>query len=399
MPTNLTARTVANLKPRATAFYQSDTTISGLAVRVAPDGAKTWSLRYRVGRRQRRLTLGSYAVLTLADARQRAKDALKLVSAGVDPGQTKQDRRDADTVSDFAKTYIEKHAKPRKKSWKVDQRRLNIDVLPLWTHRLMKDITRRDVRELLDAIAARPAPIVANRVRSLLHKLFNVAIELGIVEVNPVTATRRPGVEQQRDRVLTHDEMRTFWTACDALPLEMRAAWTLRLLTAQRGGEVYGMHWQDVDLEGGWWTIPAGLSKNKLAHRVPLSAAAVDILREVRAKADERMKTQKHPKPSVFVLRTARGKRQQAEAAATFNIDDFRGHDLRRSAASSMASSGVSRLVISKILNHVERGVTAVYDRHSYDAEKRIALDAWARTLTNIIEQKDSATVVAFARS
>jgi integrase len=102
---------------------------------------------------------------------------------------------------------------------------------------------------------------------------------------------------------------------------------------------------------------------------------------------------------SVFVLRNARGKRQQAEAAATFTIADFHGHDLRRSAASYMASSGVSRLVISKILNHVERGVTAVYDRHSYDAEKRIALDAWARMLNGIVEHGTGANVVPFARS
>ena len=131
---------------------------------------------------------------------------------------------------------------------------------------------------------------------------------------------------------------------------------------------------------------------------MPLSTAAVDLLKGLRANADEHLKTQKHPKPSVFVFRNARGKRQQAEAAATFKIADFRGHDLRRSAASLMASSGVSRLVISKILNHVERGVTAVYERHSYDAEKRIALDAWARALTAIIEQK-SADVLSFVRS
>lgn len=399
MAVNLTPKTIANLEPSATAFYVNDALIAGLALRVAPNNDRTWSVRYRINRRQRRLTLGSDSVLSLADARRAAKDALKLVSAGVDPAQTKQDRRAADTVDDFAKTYIKEHAKPRKKSWKIDQMRLTVDVLPAWKHRLMKDITRRDVRELLDGIAKRPAPIVANRVRSLLHKMWNVAIELDVVEANPVTATRKPGVEQQRDRVLTSDEIRTFWAACDALPLEMGSAFKLRLLTAQRGGEVFGMRWQDVDLENGWWTIPAPSSKNKLPHRVPLSAPALEILTALRAHADERLEAQKQPKPSIYVFRNARGKRQQAEAVATFTIADFKGHDLRRTAASLMSGAGVQRLVISKILNHVEKGVTAVYDRHSYDAEKRIALDAWARTLTGIIEQKDGATVVAFARS
>ncbi len=396
MAVNLTARTVANMKA-AKVIYVNDALIGGLALRVSPQGQKTWSVRYRIGRRLRRLTIGGYPVLSLADARQRAKDALKMASDGVDPVLAKQERRDADTFGDFAKTYISEHAKPRKKSWKVDQMRLDIDVLPTWKHRPVKEITRRDVRELLDTIAARPAPIVANRVRSLLHKLFNVAIQLDVVELNPVTATRKPGVGQQRDRVLTHDEIRTFWTACEALPLEMRAAWKLRLLTAQRGGEVFGMRWQDVDLDDGWWTIPSSSSKNKLPHRVPLSTSALKIVTAVRAHRNEQLQAQKNPKPPMFVLRTARGKRQQAKAAATFKVDDFRGHDLRRTAASLMAGSGVSRLVISKILNHVERGVTAVYDRHSYDNEKKIALESWARTLTAIIDQKDGANVVPFA--
>jgi integrase len=102
-------------------------------------------------------------------------------------------------------------------------------------------------------------------------------------------------------------------------------------------------------------------------------------------------------KDSIYVLENARGKRQQSEAAATFAVSDFRGHDLRRTAASLMASGGIPRLTISKILNHVERTVTAVYDRHSYDAEKRAALDWWALKLQAVLENKAS-TVLPFAK-
>jgi len=94
----------------------------------------------------------------------------------------------------------------------------------------------------------------------------------------------------------------------------------------------------------------------------------------------------------------ARGKRQQSEAAATFTVPDFRGHDLRRTAASMMASGGIPRLTISKILNHVERSITAVYDRHSYDAEKRAALDWWDAKLRAILNSQDIANVLPFAR-
>ena len=180
------------------------------------------------------------------------------------------------------------------------------------------------------------------------------------------------------------------------MPPEMAAAWRLRLLTAQRANEVRDMAWSELDLAAGWWTIPAERSKNAMSHRVPLSPPALAILTDLRAREDARLKAQKVPKPTTYVLAGARGKRQQADAAATFKLADFRGHDLRRTAASLMTGSGTSRLVVSKILNHAEPGITAVYDRHGYDAEKRVALDAWARTLTGIVEQKDT-NVVAFA--
>ena len=149
------------------------------------------------------------------------------------------------------------------------------------------------------------------------------------------------------------------------------------------------MRWQDVDLAAGWWTLPATSSKNKLSHRVPLAPSVVTLIETVQKTA---------AKDAVFVLAGARGKRQQSEAAATFTVSDFRGHDLRRTAASIMASGGIPRLTISKILNHVERNITAVYDRHSYDPEKRAALDWWDVKLHAILDSKDSAKVLAFAR-
>ena len=154
-----------------------------------------------------------------------------------------------------------------------------------------------------------------------------------------------------------------------------------------------------VDLNTGWWTIAAEARKNGLAHPVPLSPQALAILKALKAQEDRRLTTQKNATPSLLVLTGARGKRQQAEAAATLGIENFRGHDLRRTAASLMAGSGVPRLVISKILNHVETGVTAIYDRHGYDGEKKLALDGWARTLSAIIEKKDGKKTVRRVRA
>jgi integrase len=407
--TPLTARGIEALKPREKAYYISDNKVSGLALRVAPDGSKSWSVRYRVHGHQRRLTLGNADSIRLGDderdknrkgARTLARQAVQAVANGIDPAQVKTDKRTADTVESFSAVYMKKHGS-KKKSAADDLRMLTYTIVPAWRHRLMTDITKKDVRTLIEKIAERGAPIAANRVRSLVHKFFNIAIEQDVVTFNPVIGTRKPGIEHQRDRVLTDDEIRLCWAATETLPLPMKAFFQLRLVTAQRGGEVSDMRWSDVDLTSGWWTIPATGSKNKLAHRVPLSKTALDLIAALRvqATADDARRIAKDStaKPAVYVLAEARGKRQHREAAATFGISDFHGHDLRRTAASLMTGSGTPRLVVSKILNHAESGITSVYDRHSYDGEKRIALDNWARVLTSIIERQPAA-VLPFAK-
>jgi integrase len=391
MPTmTLTARTVTKLKPtpgKRTEYF--DATVPGLALRVTERGAKTWTLLYRHRGRLRRLTLASTAVLTLADARERARDLLHDASKGGDPATEKQLGRRAETIGDLADLYIEKWAKPRKRSWKADDNLLRKKVLPRWQHRAIADITRQDVRALVEDVAKAGAPIVANRVAALLSKMFAFALDRDLVQASPAVRIPRPGQEKARDRVLTEDELRMLWKSFGGLEPSMAAFYKLRLLTIQRGGEVASMRWQDVDLTSGWWTIPAGVSKNKLAHRVPLSPSVISLLKRLKQTAS---------KDAAFVIAGARGKRQQAEAAATFTVPDFRGHDLRRTGASFMASGGISRLTIGKILNHAETSVTAVYDRHSYDAEKSAALAWWDIRLKAILEKK-VAEVRSFQRN
>jgi integrase len=163
----------------------------------------------------------------------------------------------------------------------------------------------------------------------------------------------------------------------------MSAAWRLRLLTAARKVEVEKMRWSEID--GDWWTIPGERSKNGKSHRVPLSDLALEALAGLERVND-------------YVLAGARGKRKQAAGARLIAIDDFQGHDLRRTAASMMASAGVARHVIGRVLNHADGGVTAVYDRHSYDGEKRAALDALARKVRSIVEPGEGAEVVPIRR-
>lgn len=358
-----------------------DTVVRGLQLRVRNADQKSWSMVYRIRGQQKRITFGPYPEIKLADARKRAREARDDVRNGIDPQAAKRVRREADTFGDLARTYVEQHAS-KKRSGKEDDRMLRADVLPAWKDRLVQDITRRDARELVNEIAER-APVYANRVVSLLSKIFTFAIDNDIVQSSPMVRFKKPTKEQSRDRVLTYDELRTFWSATEAMDAPMQAFYRLRLVTGQRGIEVSTMKWADVDLETGWWTVPASVAKNKLSHRVPLSQMALDVLNTL-------------PNDTTFVVEGARGKRQQAEAAEKIEIDDFRGHDLRRTAATYMTSAGVSRFIVGTILNHVEPGVTKVYDRAAYDKEKREALDLWARELTAILKNKP-AEVLPFA--
>src|SRR5439155_26507441 len=167
----------------------------------------------------------------------------------------------------------------------------------------------------------------------------------------------------------------------------------LLLLTAQRIGEVRTIAWADLDLDAAWWTIPAEHAKNKLAHRVPLSDSALAILRQLRElnAASPYVFPTTRASASGYLERVYKAIDRIRRASG---VKDFTPHDLRRTSASWMTSMGISRLAVSKVLNHAERGITAVYDRHSYDPEKRQALDAWARRLEAIVTGEKPAKVV-----
>src|SRR5262249_31804693 len=162
---------------------------------------------YRHARRFRRLTLGPYPRLSVADARRLAKEALHDAVTGHDPAARKKAERAAETFGELAALYMEKHAKPNKRSWREDERTLNHDDLRKGKNGPAKAITRRDVRELLERVVERGAPIQANRTLAIVRRLFNFAIEQEIVDMNPCRSIRQPAPSRQRDRVLSADEI------------------------------------------------------------------------------------------------------------------------------------------------------------------------------------------------
>lgn len=383
-----TDRNISALKPPAAGRIEyRDTSVPGLWLRVSDRDRKTWGVTYRLNGRQRRLTIGTYPALSLADARVNARKALREVGIGNDPAEEKQQLRKGATFGLVAERYMREHAIPNKKSWNEDRRALDRDLLPAFGNRKVRDLTRGEVIATLQSIKDRGAPIGANRTLEIIRKIYYWALDREIVEFNPCAGIKKLSKERPRDRVLSSKEIVDLLAALDEEPLRIAVRYKLMLLTAQRGGEVRHMRWQDIDLDDAWWTVSSEFSKNSLSHRVPLSDAALGLLRQLQAEAAD--------DTWVFPSPTEEGPvRSNTKANARLRRKsgvEFRPHDLRRTAASKMAGDlGVDRLTLAKILNHVDTGVTAVYDRHGYDKEKRDALDAWARHLTVVTGDADN---------
>jgi integrase len=401
MPRRFTDIFIRNLKPKASLYDLREA--EGFGIRVFPNGAKSWIYLYTFEGRKRRLTLGKYPALALKEARVQYVKAAERLAQGIDPATDRhQKRRSAleahrePTVAHLVEEYLERWAKPRKRSWARDQAILYKDVIPRWGKRKARDITRRDVVLLLDAIKARGAPIGANRTFEIVRRMFNFAVERGILDSTPTSHVKPVAKENRRDRVLSRAELRQVWSSLETAPIShpIRLALQLILVTGQRKGEVITLEWADLDLKTAWWTIPAHKTKNGLVHRVPLSLMALNIIGELhRCRLSEQ-----------WVFASPIGGSQRPITAPAVDhalrrcefegVAHFTPHDLRRTMATALGELGFDRLIQDKALNHKDRTVGGIYDRHSYDTEKRLALNAWADHLQAILTGETKPTNV-----
>jgi integrase len=379
--------------PAAGNVIRYDTEVPGFGLRVTAAGARSFVLNYRCDGRERRLTIGTWPAWSATAGRERAKELRRQIDQGIDPLAARSARRGALTVATLVKDYIEHYAKAKKHGGREDARILRVNVLPVLGTAKAEEVHRRDIVRLLDPIAKR-APVMANRTLAVVRRLFNNAVERGTLELSPCVRVKPPGGrERSRERTLSNDEVRTLWTRLDTARMDRRtaAAFRLILVTGQRPGEIRAMRWDEI--EGAWWTIPSEKTKNETTHRVPLTALALELLGE-RAEG--------------FVFPT-RGKLGHLGDTALnhacrvnmahFGIEPWTPHDLRRTVGTRLGELGFNRLVQDKVLNHKDRTVGGIYDRHSYDREKRQALGAWERRLGVIVlGVEESADVIDLVR-
>ena len=399
-----------------------DGRITGLYLVVQPSGAKSWALRYRANGTPRKLTLGAYPSVDLANARRRAQQALGEIAAGKNPAAEKRASREAqksaETPSDLLRTvaasFLEKHTKRKNGAlWAAEtERLLRVEILPALGGKRLGDLRKGEVHGLLDDIVSRGSPTTANRSLAVLKKLGNWAVERGLIGVSPFNGLKPPAAERARDRVLTDDEIRLAWGAFEAVGWPFGAIAQLLALTGARRDEIAEARWTDIDLEAKVWRIPAERSKNGLAHEVPLSAAALDIIAALPRIGDRKDGFVFSTTGRTAVSGWSRAK-EQVDRAILENLREERVadasppapwvfHDLRRTAASGMAGIGIPPHVVEAVLNHKSgtiKGVAAVYNRYTYAAEKRAALDAWGRYLDRLISGAPAANVIELTRA
>lgn len=370
----LTDARVSAIKPPASGQEEhADDLVTGLRLRVGAGGRKSWIVRTRAGGKVLNKTLGSYPVMRLADARDAARAMLLDLSrnGGVE--------RPTRTFEELAEHWVRSHAKERNATWRLQERRLQMHVLPAWKDRPVDKITRADVRALVEGIEGEVLP---NRVLAIVRTLFRHARRRDWIEHSPAEGIERPKAEASRDRVLTMEEIRRVYAAADLLGYPVGGFIKTLILTAQRRTEAAAMRWADLDLEAATWTLPADTTKSARAHLVPLSAPLVDQLKATPKLGPYVWTTDGESYVSGFAK--AKGRLDTYLKATGAELAPWTFHDLRRTVATHMVRLGVLEAVVGRLLNHAPQGVTAqVYALHSYAPEKRAALEAWALELHN----------------
>jgi integrase len=402
----LTHRTIETLRPAVAPYRVTDQRCKE-AVRVAPSGVKTWDLAYRIRGtgKMRRLSLGRTTDIGLEQARERANELTSAARGGRDLIGEEGEARDAAasriTVQKLIDLYLRRRVVGRLRTAKTIESRLKRTLAPI-LQRYAADVRRRDIREILDAMADQGKGREAEKRRQVCTAMFRWALSQDLVETDPTAGLEAHDRGIPRDRTLTVKEIETLWKWLDSDALSLEAADILKfeLLTGARCGEISGLRAEEIDPNKWVWTLPASRSKNGRQRVTPIVGVAREILEQRLSSAE---------KGPLFLL----GKGVVVTSAhighylltrrMTLPIAVFTSHDLRRTFATMLAEMGVALDLVAAIVGHESGGRdTRTLVRHYVHSDmlerKAHALRAWDERLRAIITGEERAKVVRLPR-
>ena len=372
----ISQRTVESAKPpKAGRATRADGIVPGMQFITHAGGKKSFRLLARIHGKQVNLEIGDASLMTLADARIKAKSLLGAIASGEDPREAKRQavKTAAKTVEVVATEFIERYARVHNKPRTAaeTERLIAGNIIRAWGKRPITSIDQRDVIDLLDVVTDRGSPVAANRVLAAGRKMFNWAIERSLIKTSPFDRVKAPTPEISRDRVLSDFELAMILQAADQLGPVFGAFVKIMASTGQRREEVAGMMWDEIDLDAAMWVIPRERTKNGIVHPVPVVPWVRSILSSLPRINGAPFVLTTTGKTSISGYSKCKAALDAAitEANRGQPIPQWRMHDLRRSMASTMARLGVDLPVVEKLLNHTSgsfAGVAGVYQRHDF---------------------------------
>jgi integrase len=378
---NLNKTAVDRLSAKQIDIVYWDKALPGFGVRVKPSGAKSYVVQYRnrVSGRSRRKTIGRHGpLLSLHEARAIARGYLSDVIRGGDPAAEARDARNAPTIRILAEHYLSKHAIPKKRPNSLKNDRVMIDrfILPSLAGHKVNEVGHQDVQIVHNAMQG--TPYQANRMLSLLSKMFALSVRWGWRIDNPAQGVEKFH-EEKRHRWLSDTELTRLTDALNQHPNQLAAdAIRLQLLTGARIGEVLTATWADFDLDRGVWIKPSHHTKQKRTEHLPLSNAARDLLLRMRDMAENisiYLFPGRNPAKPLTDL-----KRFWRSVMSMSAIEDYRVHDNRHTHASQLVSSGMSLAIVGRLLGHTNPMTTQRY-AHLADDPLRDAAEIMARKM------------------
>lgn len=397
--------TVRKMQPTAARREIPDGVASGLYLIVQSSGVKSWAVRYRLGRKPCKLTLGRYPAIELDKARERAKSILEDVDRGIDPagprGRAVKRQGEAEEAPEAAKApgkltrqtvvrdvwagYLASHleAEVGPSSVKTYKRIFKNHVAPSIGDREIESIVKADARPIVDRALTR-GKSARNQTIAVLSAFFNWCVDDDLLDASPVHRIKKSKTFE-RDRFLEDHEITTFLRGCDLLDAEQTSAvqfgamFKAMLLTGARRCEVSRMKRSEVDFTSRIWTIPATRSKNRKSHRVYLSDTLVRILKSLpRIKDCEYFFSANGTSPASGFSK-AKARLDERAKLAHYTL-----HDLRRTFTTGVGNLGISETVADRCINHRPGKLKRTYNLAKYQKEMRAAWIRWDKHVAKL---------------